>query len=541
MAANPFERAPSPDDYLNSEQEGAPATDSALLRAALARAGRRPGATGTVRDWEIAMAQTEAWIRREHPDVTDAEALAAATKVYERLLYDANLLREYVRLTPLSTTPDREGVRPNIEALAIRGLPEWQAMEAMLRRPQRRSRSDLILQMAVFNRMVLCPGQPEIRANVRDFAGADAELDLAFLDSIHVHETRHLMRDESSVRRTLKAMLERADPYWLHAPNLALVKRLQDRYGGDVGRYLAVDVTKIEAHVMQHWPASAELRRLQLRGTGAKYIYHAGKGGAQGDGWAGWGLLVIVDMMTGLPLIWKLIQGSEYPHVTSLITRLLTLAPWLQPEYLVGDSEYDSHARVAFDLEHLFGIHPVFDLRDHLSTTFPHHATLGVPHCAAHGAMTRDQANHFTPVAPGTPYEPDFERAKRASQARIRWICSECSVRETTYMRVNPRIYTFLPRGGDHRLASMRAALMIRRDTIESVFSALKRRGIGRDKEYRAKWVTSPIHLEWLCGAALFGMTANRVIFEFGEYDVAAKYVNDLGILKVDATWRRIR
>ena len=47
--------------------------------------------------------------------------------------------------------------------------------------------------------------------------------------------------------------------------------------------------------------------------------------------------------------------------------------------------------------------------------------------------------------------------------------------------------------------------------------------------------------MEWLCGAALLGMTANRIVFEFGYYDAAAQYVKDLRILKIDPTWRRIR
>lgn len=117
--------------------------------------------------------------------------------------------------------------------------------------------------------------------------------------------------------------------------------------------------------------------------------------------------------------------------------------------------------------------------------------------------MKREQAEDFVQFKIPRRFVRDFEAAKRGNKARVRWVCETCQragkpLRETTYLKRNARLYTFLPRGGEHELYALRLALMRRRNAIEAVNSTLKRRGIGAKTFHKAAWVTEPVHMEWL-------------------------------------------
>jgi hypothetical protein len=68
--------------------------------------------------------------------------------------------------------------------------------------------------------------------------------------------------------------------------------------------------------------------------------------------------------------------------------------------------------------------------------------------------------------------------------ARLRWVCpnSKPSRRSgsgickgvETKPHDDPRLYTFLPRGGSHRHAALRTALLLRRNGVESINASLK-------------------------------------------------------------------
>jgi hypothetical protein len=260
-----------------------------------------------------------------------------------------------------------------------------------------------------------------------------------------MNANREHMRDESSARKTMKAMLERNDPVLLQQLNLEVLRRLAERHKG-VGDCLVIDGTEIDAFVNQTIGVSAEHREHISRGTGATLHSH-------GDGsplrrrkrkhWVGFQLIVISDMKTGLPLIWELVNGGEYQHVMRMMKRLLTLAPWLDPIYLVGDAEFDRGARLALDLQQRLNVVPCFPLRKGVSDRYPFARNAGVPTCPKHGAMKYVQANDFAPDVVEREYEPDYEKARRGFDGHIRWRCEACKrdgVKRTatTWARHNP-------------------------------------------------------------------------------------------------------
>ena len=101
---------------------------------------------------------------------------------------------------------------------------------------------------------------------------------------------------------------------------------------------------------------------------------------------------------------------------------------------------------------------------------------------------------------------------------------------QTTRPRDNARLYTFYPRAGDSPLAIKRAALQIRRGSVESVFSSLKGRGVGGKGHHRLKLIgDSPA--DWVISLAALHLTAARVAHETGAYADTYAVAEHLGYL----------
>jgi hypothetical protein len=507
---------------------------------------RRPGFTGTVRDYDGLRIIVEEQARREHPDWPEEAVYREAEKRYQELcrIRHPKLPQEYLRLMQVSWCPERRYIRENIESYAMRKVPEAIELESILRQAQMgpsAATCERRLPVAVFLRSAWQNLHPEFRSNFKDFAGSNLELDWAFFDTADMSANAQHMRDETSTRRTMKAMLERHHPLMLQRLHLQVVQRIAERHD-DVGSCLVVDATPIQAFVEQDIGVTQEHREHISRGTGATLHSH-------GDGspmrrrkrkhWVGWQLLVIADLKTGLPLVWELINGAEFKHVMRLMMRLFRLAPWIDPWVLVGDAEYDRSARLALDLQQRLGVLPCFPLRNNVSDRYHYARNAGVPRCPEHGVMKRVQDNDFIETAVNLGYERDYDAAKRSYNGRIRWRCEACKnkgIRRTanTWVRRNPRLYTYFPRKWtDHYLYATREALMLRRNSIEAIFSQLKRRGIGARDHYKARWVTRPIHMEWLVGTALFGLALRREVHETDNYERGAELAWHLGLTKV--------
>lgn len=507
---------------------------------------RRPGLTGTATDYDKLLVLLEEQVRREHDAWPEDVIRKEAKQRFERFTAEPHpkFVDEYVRLMQVSFNPHRSLLRENVEAAACRRVPELVEIEQLLTSCSMGRPTDRSLPLAVFERAALSKIHPELGLHHEEFCGSNLELDWAYFDTPDMAVNRERIRELSVVRKTMKKMLERHQPGVLLDANLRVLRRIAERHVDedgftDVGRYLVIDATEIRAQVEQIVPVNAEHQDMIVKGTGARFAFHGARNRKK-KSWVGWKLLVIGDMVTGLPVIWKLLPGSdrEFPHVPALLDELFRRAPWIDPEYLVGDSEYDSSTRLAFDLEARYGIHPVFPLRATLGGNWDWASSRGVPTCAKHGAMKRVQAEDFQTAAVTIRNPRDFDEAKRANKGRIRWECAECKkdrVRLTTatYLKHNARLYTYLPRGGDHRLYATRLALMRRRNMIEGIFSTLKRRSIGDRDHHKARWATREIHMHWLIGMALLGMTLRREVHETDLYEQCAQEAWDLELTKI--------
>ena len=531
---------------IETEEELAPGEDPRTQTKPPIRFLRRPGLTGTATDYDKLLVLLEEQVRREQDAWPEDVIREEAQRRFERFTAEPHpkFVDEYVRLMQVSFNPHRSLLRENVEVAACRRVPELAEIEQLLTSSTMGRPTDRSLPLAVFERAALSKIHPELGLHYGEFCGSNLELDWAYFDTPDMAVNRERMRELSVVRKTMKKMLERHQPGVLLDANLRVLRRIAERHvdeGGftDVGRYLVIDATEIRAQVEQTVPVNAEHQDMIVKGTGARFAFHGARNRKK-KSWVGWKLLVIGDMVTGLPVIWKLLPGSdrEFPHVPALLDELFRRAPWIDPEYLVGDSEYDSSTRLAFDLEARYGIHPVFPLRATLGANWDWASSRGVPQCAKHGAMKRVQAEDFQTAAVAIRNPRDFDEAKKANKARIRWECADCKkdgIRLTaaTYLKHNARLYTFLPRGGDHRLYATRLALMRRRNMIEGIFSTLKRRGIGDRDHHKARWATREIHMHWLIGMALLGMTLRREVHETDLYDRCAQEAWDLELTKL--------
>ena len=521
-----------PDDSAYSPLNTPPAggrSDSKARRPILAR---RPGYSGTPRDWELFLVLLTEQVRREMPNGAEEEIQETIRQRYEDAVANDEpmtrlVTREYARAMRVAKAWDSRNVRDTLEAAAIVRTPEWQEIDALLAGHPMGRPTDRALCRAIFARAVLTNQKPEIRCNYQDFLGSNHEIDWAFLGLLPGDDPSPLLRDESSARKTLQRALERHSSDAVLLLNLIAVRPIIERHP-EGGRRLLVDGTDVPAFKDQRPTVNAEHRGVVLGDSGAWIHSH----GARLPHWIGWRLLVIADMATGMPLIWKLVsKGTEAAELYGLLARLLELAPWLEPEYIVGDAAFD-WTRLIFDLQHELGVTPVFPLRKTLSSKWDWSEDFGVPRCSQHGLMKMIQAEGFNRRPSGRQPDENFAVAKQGCEARIRWRCETCGVLVTTWMHRNARLYTKLPHAGEHQRAAMRIALMLHRNGIETVMSVLKRRGFGDDGHNKPRWATQQAHVEWLAATALLGMTLRREVHESGFYNQIANEAWRLGLVK---------
>jgi len=542
-----------PSEPLDDLQDGRSGRARASARSAEhpVRTPRRPGRHASKRDIELVRAQLAEQVRRERPDLDPSERVKLVEDRLEYLTSDFHpkVGREYAKLEQTSWCPDRRLIRDHVEVRAIRQLPEVRELEAILTPLDAGRPSTRRMPLATFERMAMGDCRPEIRAAVKEFTGSNAELDWAYVDTTDVAVVAEHLRDESSVRRTMKAMLERHDPNIAIELAMRLVNQLARQHPNPF-KYLVIDATPIEGHLLQTGDVDKHganrHRKLMNRGTGAEFGYHGGRD-RKAKRWRGWKLLTLGSITLGVGMIELLIPADEpeYPYVLAVLEQFFSLAdPELLPKdeiYLVGDSEYDRSTRLAFDLQSRMNVVPVFDLRETVGKGWEWAATDGVPHCAKHGAMKRIQGEKFVAESVPLAYQEDFEAAKKDYDAHVRWECVECkqagvTIRANTWVRKNARIYTNLPRCGDDWRFALRLALMAKRNCIEGLFSQLKLRGVGGRNHFKPKWVSEVVHMQWLCYTANLAMVARRVAHETGVYADCVAEANSLRLTKQPLT-----
>lgn len=496
---------------------------------------RSPGSTRRAVRVERAHAQFREQVRRQminefgevDPVELEDEALSRLTALME--YQDPEVAKQLVATAPTSVSPRRDGLYSAVEVAAIRRTSMVTELEDALRSATMGRPSDRRLPLAIFEQMAFGMGRPVIREHLHQFLGSDA-----LLDEVYDHPVvaARCGISESSVRATLKSMLDRHDPESAVEQNLNAIKELAERHE-EIGKYVAIDGTDVPAWLDQgpDWGAGhAEL--LNRRVAGANHGSH-GKGF-----WRGFVLIALTDIKSTLPLAWILAPAktSETQRVRMVVDLLYKYWPECPVEYLVGDRGFDVPASLHLQLEECYGIHLVTPWKSDAGNGGP--GDLGVPHCNCGGELTPMklvQSDGFWPapkrrakgILPGEHID------LKASKARHRWSCTDCGNRENTWFSKDPRRHVYLPREGNDRRAALRSALLARRNAVESTFSLLQHRGMAGENVNVPRWVTSARQMTWLLGTALLGLTLRRLVHEAGLYDLARADMDAKGLIKL--------
>lgn len=245
--------------------------------------------------------------------------------------------------------------------------------------------------------------------------------------------------------------------------------------------------------------------------------------------------MLIADTASTLPLVWSLVPANadERKETLALLKVLFRLWPECPMEVLVGDGLYDKSKDFAHELVFGYGIQPIFPKTGGYSRHLPHVATDGIPVCACKEPMVfKDtDGNLFTAAQRAKLGIPRGQEAPRLD-GRLRWKCAAGVCKTKSARPVDdPRLYTYHHRGGDHKLAYLRKALMLRRNAVESIFASVKHLGLGGRAVDRPSWADDD-EMDWLVSTALVFQTGRRLIHEGGLYERAHDELERLELLE---------
>jgi hypothetical protein len=367
----------------------------------------------------------------------------------------------------------------------------------------------------------------------------------------------------SAFHKQIKKVLGPANPFemWAHVNRAMLLELLGEHRthktsGGRFANcahaltYIAVDGFLIEADLPQEKPKSEALARM-IRKEARKrcgYVQYTDSKGSVKKKCHGYKWMQLsLPKLGGLVLHGALFPANvdERKATMILIKEVFRLWPELKDQkeiFLIGDALYDQSEQFAYELTFRWGIHPVFPRAGSISSEHELAETEGVPKChCGRWAAIKHAPDFPTPWRRKTKKLPEpgkwvtDRRGEVIDNARIRWECpkpdgKKCRFSRDTYPRQNPRLYTYLPRNGDHSRAALRVALLSYRNTVESSFSVLKDMGLSGKSQDRPKWAGDDQmdHLIWMTVVA---MTGRRLVHSNGLYEQVRDEATDLGLL----------
>lgn len=494
-------------------------------------------------------------LSRKHPELNEIEVERLVERVYRDLTAsNPELEAKVAEIAPTCHAVRRGEVNEMTETAAVFRLPHllWlrQRFQRWTAGPKGALRS---LPAAVALHMGVANGRPQIKHWRDEFTQANPTLNWQHLYPGPGPEAK-------SFYKSVEQVLERDDPAVCQRINAAHWREIAgelvpDGKGSHVfsnhpraGMDLMVDAMLVEAWLPQRGYRSEE-EWLDLVGEGrrrCRFITYSHDGQLTRRVF-GYKLLVISCLATGgLPLAWALIPatGDERAATLALLPDLFENLPELAelPElHLTGDALFDASAQFAAELIWRWGIHPVFPGHGTPGAHHEWHDTGGVPQCGSGIDMKLIEAERFpTPHQRRTRKEwrkPDGtwprpgewvrrNGGKVDDAARLRWTCDpgKCGLcngqqrNATTYPRENPRLYTYLPRRGDHARAYLRTALSGMRNVCESGFAELQRMGLAGEGQERPRWAEDD-EMDWLLALGLMSRTARRLVHQNGLYD----------------------
>jgi hypothetical protein len=480
-------------------------------------------------------------LRKQDSTLGVEESVKQAKKEFEKFRQGVTAgpdLKAFEDTAPTCSVPVPSKTRQECEVAAVRWLPEIRWLSNFLWRKNngRGFPGHRHMLIAVLLQMAFGRSRPEL-SSARDALLAGRPL----LNWAHDYPDGCQAR--STFFQTFRRLLESKPAAVLPHVNLALLKRLAAECDGkgrlrhkEVGKIGIVDATLIEADVAQKSPKSEKHRELLTgrRREKVRPVVYTGPEGNVRRFTHGYKLLAIICAETMAPMIWALVSASadERKETLLLLDKLFAIWPDCPLEILVGDGLYDGSIEFAHRLVFDYGIHPCFPMSAGYAAATPHLKSKGVPVCGCGEEMKfKDSDNYYTLERRIKEGIPRGQQAKRLD-ARLRWVCrnGKCKLVSTRPFD-DPRLYTWLHHGGDHERASLRRALLVRRNAVESLFSSLKHLGLGGRAQERPRWACD-IGMDWLLSLGLVFQTARRLVHENGLYQRAFDEAQGLGLLR---------
>lgn len=465
-------------------------------------------------------------ILHDDPEISDDELvnlLEERMKAFQK--QPESVLKFFDLLTPTCLSAPKDDVFELVELAAIRRVGCFAKVEQALKLSEWGRPATHGVTVSSLEKCAMGSNPPEIKKIAHDFFGDDGLLDWAFDEPYHPKGPQN----PNSVRKALHPILARTNSELLIECNIKAIKQLHElNKKGRTARYCSIDGTAVPANVLQKQTYSPEQTQKVNRKTKARYYQHDAK-----KKWRGYVLLTIVCQKTSLPLVWHL--TNEKPaakHVQIMLDKLFKYWPGCPMKYLAGDAEFDFTEY--YDLLYKnYSIQGVFAARNDNGEEFNKKYENGVPRCCDTKAARGNGHDGLMTQMPGRGPEGFMTPEKRAKlgiargdeidykNERIRWECRHCGAKTTTRPKDNPRRFVLLPFAGDTKLAALRQALMLRRNTSECMFSVLKLRGVGLVGTQKAKWVQTMDEMSWLLGMTFVGMTVGRLAHADGTYEAA--------------------
>jgi hypothetical protein len=216
--------------------------------------------------------------------------------------------------------------------------------------------------------------------------------------------------------------------------------------------------------------------------------------------WRGYNLIILVEVLTGIPCVGLLVNGSHYEpdYLEGLLDRLFELWPDVPIEAVVGDKAYDVD-RLHEMCETRFGVHLVASRQPRWAKTGgirfkktgrtgrESHKTVmsvngvGIARCWRHGiSKETNEESPRTLLFAGTeiPTRSGLTPGERVqpTKFRSRFVCRDGCGKVSINMHAAPAALPYYPHNpyGKPRLHAMRLALLGRRNVVEAAFASVK-------------------------------------------------------------------
>lgn len=478
---------------------------------------------------------------REQSPAFLAELNGTARELHEELNAsekDPKFLAALAKFKPGFLAENRSGVSRAAELAAIHRTAQASAVRDVLKssimgRPLNRS-----FITALFEYQAYGWARPELRGAREDLLMPNPAFDYIFDNARNSPGAK----DESSIYQTFGAMLERHCPDVLVEQNVEAVRALHEM-NPLIGVRCAIDATKIAGPFQQgRCRTGSRLDEVLSRGEEVGQINHDGD-----EVTRGWYVLVIADIDSGVPIVWKTFPGTKQVQKGSieLVEQMYELWNDCPMEILVGDKEFSHGKEFSRRLIFNYGVHPIFPLRANHGKRHPYRDNKGVPFCDRHDRlMWWKQLAKFVPAKKrrAAGLEPG---ESSGTDTHMVWFCPDCQKElddeweagrkktsfTRTYVKNHPLLYTTMPMRGKSRTAYERKALERYRTRIEALFSAYKRRGNGHAGVGKCMWSETIREAEWLHGGTLLGITLSCLVHRDGSYLREADAMGSKGLL----------